>query len=269
MTPPEPPSDRPPHGRSALLTGGGRRIGRAIASSLAGAGARVAITGRRRDVLEETAAEIEDLGGEVLCVPGDVARPRDTEATIQAVADRFGTLHMLVNNAGVARGGPIEGMSTEDIDLVVDVDLKGPIYMIRSALPWLREHRDDGGGAILNIGSSVTLGAIKNFSVYSAAKAGLDMITRCLALELATDRIRVNALCPGIVRTPIFETMMPSSSIEGFLENFEDAVPLGRVATPEDVASLALGLLHPDGSYVTGAVIPDDGGLSLSADGKA
>jgi NAD(P)-dependent dehydrogenase (short-subunit alcohol dehydrogenase family) len=252
-----------------LITGGGTGIGRAIAIALAGAGAHVAITGRRRDVLEETAAEIEGRGGEALCVPGDVSRPRDTEATIQAVTDRFDTLHILVNNAGVARGGPIEGMSTEDIDLVVDVDLKGPIYMIRSALPWLREHRNDGGAAVLNVGSSVTLGPIKNFSVYSAAKAGLDMITRCLALELASDGIRVNAVCPGIVRTPIFETMMPSASIEGFLEGFEDAVPLGRVATPEDVASLALSLLHPDGSYVTGAVIPVDGGLSLSADGKS
>lgn len=255
-------------GHVALVTGGGTGIGRSIARTFLEAGAAVAIAGRRAEVLERAARELEGVGAPVVPLAGDVSNPSDAKRLVERTLAELGALHVLVNNAGVARGGPIEALSDDDVDLIVDVDLKGPIHMIRAALAALRAHREQGGASILNLGTSVTLAPIKNFSVYAAAKAGVDVLTRALALELARDRIRVNALCPGIIETPIFETMMPAREVEPVLRHFGRAVPLGRVGTPADVAALALFLVSTQGSYITGAVIPIDGGLSLAADGK-
>jgi NAD(P)-dependent dehydrogenase (short-subunit alcohol dehydrogenase family) len=127
----------------------------------------------------------------------------------------------------------------------------------------LRQHAQAGGAAVINISSSVTQGVVKNFSVYSAAKAGVDMLTRCWALDFAPDRIRVNAICPGVVETPILATLMPQEAIAGALANFAQATPLGRVGQPADIAELALFLASPQSAWLTGAVIPHDGGLSL------
>ena len=219
----------------------------------------MAICGRRREVLVAAARE---LGGseEVLAVPGDVSDPGQAAAVVDTVVDGHDGLDILVNNAGIAKAGAVEALSDRELSEMIDVDLKGPFYMVRAALSHLRRSH---GGAILNISSSVTLMALRDYSVYSAAKAGLDMMTRCLALELATDRIRVNSINPGVVKTPIFDTMMPADQVDGFLEGFADQVPLGRYGQPEDVARMALALCHPDNDWVTGVVLPVDGGLSL------
>ncbi len=257
MTPTDPPTPTP---GAALITGGGSGIGLAIAQALAKAGAPVAISGRREEVLEQAAKEIE---GEVLAITGDVSRPADARRMVEETVTRFGGLQTLVNNAAVSRGGPLDAMDDATIDLVVDIDVKGPFYLVREALPHLRAYRNRGGAAVLNISSSVTVMALKNYSVYSAAKAAVDMMTRCLALELATDRIRVNAILPGVVETPIFETMMPKEDVAGFLEGFHDAVPLGRPGRPQDVARIAAMLCSPEAEWITGALVPVDGGLSL------
>jgi NAD(P)-dependent dehydrogenase (short-subunit alcohol dehydrogenase family) len=250
-------------GYTALVSGGGTGIGRAIAETFARAGAAVAISGRRRVVLEGAAAAIEETGSAVLAIEGDVSRRADCERMVRDTVARFGGLDVLVNNAGVSRGGPLGAMSEEAVHEVVDVDLKGPVFLTQAALP----HLLDGGGArrssILNISSSVTVHPVPNYSVYSAAKAGLDMLTRCWAIELAPARIRVNAILPGIVRTPVFESMLPKEAIETQLARFEKLTPLGRIGAPEDVARLALFLASPASEWTTGAVIPLDGGLSL------
>ena len=137
---------------------------------------------------------------------------------------------------------------------------------MRAALPHLREQAERGS-SILNISSNATLLALPNYSVYSAAKAGIDTLTRCLALELAADRIRVNAICPGVVETPIFETMMPAQDAKAFLSGFGEAVPLGRIGRPEDIARMAATLCDPTNDWVTGVVMPVDGGLSLGTPG--
>lgn len=252
-------------GRVALVTGGSSGIGLAIARAFGRAGAAVTVTGRRRQVAEDAAEELRQGDAEARAVAGDVARPEDAARMVEETVQAFGGLHVVVNNAGIARAGALEDTSLGDVDAVVDIDLKGPIYVTRAALPHLRKHREEGTAAIVNISSSVTVNPVPNFSVYSAAKAGVEMLTRCWALDFAADRIRVNAIAPGIVATPIFETMMPAEATAGALEGFAAATPLGRVGEPEDVARLALFLAGPAAAWLTGAVIPLDGGLSLGS----
>lgn len=249
-------------GKVALVTGGSSGIGKAIAVVLAGAGCKVAIAGRRQAVLDSALDEIREHGAGA-AFRGDVSTASEAAGLVEQTLDAFGALHVLVNNAGVARGGALEDMTDEDIDITVEVDVKGPIWITRAALPHLAAHRDADGAAIINISSSVTFGAVADFSVYSGAKAAVEMLTRCWALDFADRRIRVNAISPGIVETPIFETMMSTDQIAPALAHFDEATPLGRVGQPEDIARLALFLAGPDSGWMTGAVIPLDGGLSL------
>ena len=253
-------------GKAALVTGGGSGIGAGIARAFAAAGARVAVSGRRREVLDATVEAIGEAGGEALAVAGDVVRPADAARMAAAAVEAFGGLHVLVNNAGVARSGPLLSMSDEDVDLVVDVDLKGPIHVTRAALPHLKEHRETGGASVINISSSVTRTVLSNYSVYSAAKAGLDQLTRCWALELAADRVRVNAICPGIVDTPILRTAMSEGAVRRFLRQAGSKTPLGRPGRPADVAELALYLAGDGSGWMTGAILTLDGGISLAGD---
>jgi NAD(P)-dependent dehydrogenase (short-subunit alcohol dehydrogenase family) len=251
-------------GQVALVSGGGTGIGEAIARAFARAGAAVTITGRRQAVIEAAAGAIaSEAGGRLLAIAGDVARRLDCERMVAETVARFGRLDILVNNAGVSRGGPLGTMTEENVHQVIDIDLKGPVFLTQAALPELARDREERRPSILNISSSVTFHPVPNFSVYSAAKAGLDMLTRCWAIELASQRIRVNAICPGIVRTPVFETMLPPDAIAGHLAHFEEVTPLGRIGTADDVARLALFLSSPASEWTTGAVIPLDGGLSL------
>jgi NAD(P)-dependent dehydrogenase (short-subunit alcohol dehydrogenase family) len=251
-------------GYVALVSGGGTGIGEAIARAFARAGAAVAISGRRSGVLEVAATAIEqETGVQVLPIAGDVADRADCERMVRETMTGFGRLDALVNNAGVSRGGPLGSMAEPTVHEVVDVDLKGPIFLTQAALPHLTRSGESRRASILNISSSVTVHPVPNYSVYSAAKAGLDMLTRCWAIELAPARIRVNAILPGIVRTPVFEGMLPKEAIEAHLERFGRLTPLGRIGEPEDVARLALFLASPASEWTTGAVIPLDGGLSL------
>ncbi len=257
-------AERQLEGKAALVTGGGSGIGAAIAGALAGAGAAVALAGRRREVVEEQAAAIRAAGGEALAVVGDVALPAAAARLVEEAVAAFGGLHVLVNNAGVARGGPLAEMADADIEAVIDIDLKGPIYVTRAALPHLARHRETGGASVINISSSVTRTVLGNFSVYSAAKAGLDQLTRCWALDFAPDRVRCNAILPGVVETPIFETMMPADAVDGFLAGIADTTPLGRPGRPEDIARLALLLAGGSSEWMTGALLTLDGGISLA-----
>jgi NAD(P)-dependent dehydrogenase (short-subunit alcohol dehydrogenase family) len=257
-------------GYVALVSGGGTGIGEAIARAFVRAGAAVAISGRRSGVLGAAASGIEqETGVQVLPIAGDVADRADCERMARETVTRFGRLDVLVNNAGVSRGGPLGSMTAEAVHEVVDVDLKGPVFLSQAALPHLTAAGAERRASILNISSSVTVHPLPNYSVYSAAKAGLDMLTRCWAIELAPARIRVNAILPGIVRTPVFETMLPADAIEKHLARFETLTPLGRIGMPEDVARLALFLSSPVSEWTTGAVIPLDGGLSLVSEAPA
>lgn len=252
-------------GRAALVTGGGSGIGLAIARALAWGGASVALGGRRRDVVEAAAADLCALGLTSVAVAGDVSSADGARRLVDEAARELDGLDILVNCAGVYRAGPLaaeHAAGPDPVDLVVDIDLKGVLFVTRAAIPHLRA---SGGGAIVNISSSLTQLPLANCSVYSAAKAGVDALTRNLAAELAADRIRVNAVLPGVVRTPIFETIMPPGEAAAFLDGFGDEVPLGRIGEPDDVARAAVFLCDPANDWITGALLAVDGGLSLGS----
>lgn len=253
-------------GRTALVTGGGTGIGLAIARGLAWGGARVALGGRRHDVIEAAAADLRALGLACVAVAGDVSSADGAKRLVDEAARELDGLDILVNCAGVYRAGPLaaeHAAGPDPVDLVVDIDLKGVLFVTRATIPHLRA--SGGGGAIVNISSSLTQLPLANCSVYSAAKAGVDALTRNLAAELAADRIRVNAVLPGVVRTPIFETIMPAEQAAAFLDGFGDEVPLGRIGEPDDVARAVVFLCDPANDWITGALLAVDGGLSLGS----
>ncbi|HVS66899.1 MAG TPA: SDR family oxidoreductase [Thermoanaerobaculia bacterium] len=250
-------------GRAALVTGGGSGIGLGIATALAEAGCAVALAGRREDPLRRAADELAERGVRTATSPGDVTDPVSAGAMVERAVAELGSLHVVVNAAGVAQVGPFAEIEDDDVHGLIDVDLKGPIFVTRAALPALRAHRESGGAAVLNVSSSVTLMALKEYAVYSSAKAGVDMLTRCLALELAADRIRVNAVLPGVVETGIFAKFLGEERARRHLEAMPSFVPLGRIGQPADVGRAALFLCDPANDWITGAILPVDGGLSL------
>jgi NAD(P)-dependent dehydrogenase (short-subunit alcohol dehydrogenase family) len=248
----------------AFVTGGGTGIGRGIALAFAKHGATVAVCGRRKDKLDETVSEINKSGGKAISIVGDVSKPEDCHSMVLDCVMGLGNLHILVNNAGLARFGSLDQTADEDIIQMLDVNLRGTILMTKYAIPELVKHGPAGNASILNIGTSAALSAIKNFSVYSAAKAGLIHFTRCMALELSESRVRVNCINPGVVETPIFSTMMPSHLVKSAMENFTNQTPLGRVGQPVDIAEAALYLCSPKAAWITGALLTVDGGISLT-----
>ena len=238
-------------GKVALITGGSRGQGAAEAKLFASRGAKVIIA----DVLDaeggKLAAEIGKGSAEYLHL--DVTNEADWQSAVRFAKDKFGGLHVLVNNAGVAlRGKNIGATTREDWDRVLSINLTGPFLGTRAAAPLIR---DSGGGAIVNIGS--TAGINGHFAAaYSAAKWGLRGLTKCAAMEYADWNIRVNAVHPGIVKTPMVE------GSDAFVEAMTDVTALARPATAEDVAQCVAFLASDEAKYLTGIDLPVDGGFT-------
>jgi len=249
----------------ALITGGGTGIGRAIAETFAREGAAVAVVGRRKEPLDAAVAAIAKFGGKATAIVGDISNPEGCHSIIMECVLRLGGLHILVNNAGIARFGPLEHTDDDEITRLLHINLLGTMLMTKYAVPDLSKNNGGRNANILNIGTSAAVTAVKNFSVYSAAKSALLQFTRCMALELAEQRVRVNCLNPGVVETPIFETMMPASAVPAAMSRFEKQTPLGRVGQPNDIAEAALFLCSPKASWITGAILNVDGGISLGS----
>ena len=249
-------------GKVALITGGGTGIGRAIALAFAREGARVAVAGRTLEKLREVASEITGRGGEALAITCDVARAADAEGAVKQVVERFGPLNTLVNNAGTLNAATIEGITEEEWDRVMNINLKGPFLMSRAALPAFRKAR---GGAIVNIGSILGLVAMKDRAAYCASKGAVTMLTKAMAVDHAHEHIRVNCICPSIVETELVKGLFAAGAQGQALKAARIAsIPLGRMGQPADVAELAVFLASEESSWLTGAAIPLDGGLSAS-----
>jgi NAD(P)-dependent dehydrogenase (short-subunit alcohol dehydrogenase family) len=237
-------------GKVALVTGGNSGIGLATAKEFAREGARVVITGRDAGTLEEAARAI---GGEVLALRSDASNLADIEALFAAVKERFGRVDVLFVNAGVAQFAPVEETDEELFDHVMDINFKGAYFTVKKALPLL----NDGASVVLNTSVVAHIG-LPNSSVYSASKAALLSLVRTLSADLNGRRIRVNAVSPGPVETPIFGRMgLPEEAKQGFGEQ----VPLKRLGRPEEIAKAVLFLASSDSSFLVGTEIVADGGL--------
>ena len=240
-------------GKVAVITGGSRGIGRAIAMRLSAEGAKVAICGRNLAAAEEVVAEIEAAGATGMAVAADVSRESEADALIHASIKRFGRLDILVNNAGITRDGLLVRMKEEDWDAVLDVNLKGAFFTTRAALrPMLRAR----GGRIVNISSIAGTMGIPGQANYSAAKAGLIGFTKAVAKEVASRSITVNAVAPGFI-----ETEMTAVLSEDRKKIYLSQIPLGRFGDPTEVAALVSFLVSEAAGYITGQVITIDGGL--------
>jgi NAD(P)-dependent dehydrogenase (short-subunit alcohol dehydrogenase family) len=247
-------------GKVALITGGGTGIGRAIALAFAREGASVAVAGRRLEKLREVIGEIQKQGGAGLAVECDVTRATEVARAVKGTVERFGRLNVLVNNAGALYASTVEGISEEEWDRLMTVNVKGPFLVSRAVLP---EFRKCGGGAIVNIGSVLGLFAVKDRAAYCASKGGVTMLTKAMALDHAHEKIRVNCICPSVVETDLVKSVFDDSERgQALLKARLATIPLGRLGRPEDVAEMAVYLASEESSWLTGAAIPLDGGVT-------
>lgn len=247
-------------GKVALITGGGTGIGRAIALAFSREGANVAVAGRRLEKVKDVAAEIEKQGGVGMALQCDVSRARDAERATSETATKFGKLSVLVNNAGTLSVSTVDTISEDDWDRIITINLKGLFLMSRAAL---KEFRKNGGGTIVNVGSVLGLVAMKDRAAYCASKGGVTMLTKAMALDHAHENVRVNCICPSIVETELVEGLFDDSEQGKRLKQSRlGTIPLGRFGKPADVADLAVFLASDESSWVTGAAIPLDGGLT-------
>jgi NAD(P)-dependent dehydrogenase (short-subunit alcohol dehydrogenase family) len=247
-------------GKTAVVTGGTRGIGLMIARGLLEAGARVYISSRKADAC---AAAERDLAqyGTVVAIPADLSREDECVRLADEVRQREQSLNVLVNNAGATWGAPIEEYPVAGWDKVVNINLKAPFFLTQAFLPLLEAAgTPDDPARVINIGSIDGL-RVPPFPTYaySASKAGLHHLTRVLARELGPRRITVNAVAPGP-----FESKMMAATLETFGDAIADAAPLNRIGRPDDMAGVAIYLASRAGAYVTGAVIPVDGGIGTT-----
>ncbi len=246
-------------GKNALVTGGGAGIGRSIALLFAREGARVAALDLDRGAAEQTCGEIGRQGGVALALEADVGRADAVENALRAVGEAFGSLHILVNNAGVARRRRFEQLSEEQWDAVLATNLKGAILCTQKGLPLLKKQP---GSKVINIASILISHHSRGLSAYAASKGALAGLSRTLALELAAHSICVNYICPGFIRTEMTRKMHSRWLFRKYVEH---RTPLGRMGEPEDVARAALFLASPESDFITGEGITVDGGLTLRA----
>ncbi len=248
----------PLQGKVAIVTGGRRGIGEAIALALAEAGADIAICDRVVDdgELEAVAEEVQRLGRRSLAVRADITQKADVDSMVQRVMDEFGVIDILVNSAAMNIRAPLLELGEDGWDRVINTDLKG-YYLCSQAVG--KRMVEQKRGSIINIASTAAIKAAAEMGAYCIAKAGVVMLTRVLALELAQYNIRVNAIAPYMVKTKFSQPLWGDPET---LKQLESEIPLGRLAEPGDIVGSALFLASDASSYITGHTIIVDGGLS-------
>ena len=241
-------------GKTALVTGGGRGIGRAIALTLAEAGADVAVAARTLNQVEQVADEVRSLNKRSLAIPVDIADPDDVDQMIVEATRELGRIDILVNNAGINGGGSVASLSSDVWSKIIATNLSGPFYCCRAVAPQMLERRH---GRIINVSSNYGAIAAADGAAYNSSKAALNMLTKVLALEWAPYNVGVNAIGPGW-----FETQMTKDSLETPEQRgeVESIIPIGRLTSLRDLGLLAVYLASPASGWMTGQVIYLDGG---------
>ena len=239
-------------GKAALVTGASGGIGAAIARALHAQGARVALSGTRRDALDALAAQLGE--GAHVC-PADLSVPAETDALLETVEKIVGPLHILVNNAGMTRDMLALRMADEDWQAVLDVDLSAPFRLARAALRGMLRRR---AGRIINISSIVGATGNAGQSNYAAAKAGLVGMSKALAQEVASRGITINVVAPGFVVTPMTEVLGDAQKAK-----LSESIPLRRLGQPEDIAAAVVYLASDEAGWVTGATLHVNGGMAM------
>lgn len=249
-------------GKMAFITGGGTGIGRACAVLFAREGATVAVAARRKEKLEAVAQEIIEEGHRALALECDITRKASVERAIRAAEERLGGLNVIVNNAGALHVGTVEQTSEDDWNRVIAVNLTGTFLVSQAAIPALRRA---GRGSIVNIGSYLGLVGIKQRAAYCASKGGVTLLTKAMALDHASENIRVNCICPALVETEMaLGAMQQMPDPAAYRKLRESQIPIGRAGKPEDVARLAAFLASDDSSWMTGNAIALDGGTTAA-----
>jgi NAD(P)-dependent dehydrogenase (short-subunit alcohol dehydrogenase family) len=248
-------------GQTAVVTGGSNGIGRCIARTFAEHGADVVVTDRDREPRyadTPTSEVIDALGQEGTFVETDVSNPGDVKDLFGLINEKYGSLDVLVNNAGIsAMDGSVSELSAADWRLILDVNLSGTFHCSSAGLPLLREN----GGAIVNISSTAGIRATAGGAAYSASKAGITNLTRSLAVDYGNDGVRANSIHPGPVETAGLQRLRESDQATG-IDDIVERVPAGRIASPADVASVAVFLASDMAAYVNGHALVIDGGLT-------
>ncbi len=241
-------------GKVALITGGSRGIGFATAKLFSAAGAQVIITSKNSVKLAEAAGKLDCLG-----IPADVKKISEVQDVIKKIIEKFGRIDILINNAGVfPKIKKLHEISEDEWNEVLDVNLSGPYRFAKEVIPHLQKN----GGVIINVSSDAGLKAYQGFNAdaYSASKAALNLLTKTWALQYAQDKIRVNAVCPGVVDT---DMTVPFVKTEKDREFVNADHPIGRMGSPEEVGQAILFLASEDSAWTTGAVLAVDGGESI------
>ncbi len=244
----------------ALVTGGASGIGRGIAERFIEAGAAVAIFDIQGDLAREVARRLGAAGGRALAIEGDVANDEHARSAVEETANTLGGLDVLVNNAGIETVGPVDTLAVESWDRLLAVNLKGYFLFARHAIPRMRAH----GGAIVNISSVHAFISYPGEPSYDASKAAILGLTRAMAIDHGKDRIRVNAICPGYIDTPLLDQWLKTVPDRGeAMRQVLSFHPLGRIGTPRDIAEAALFLASPAASFISGATLVVDGAMSI------
>jgi NAD(P)-dependent dehydrogenase (short-subunit alcohol dehydrogenase family) len=242
-------------GKVALITGGGSGIGREISTLFAAEGAKVMIADYVVGGGEETKNRIKKSGGEANFVKADVSKTADVKNAIQATVDTYGKLDILINNAGVMQKmAPVHETSEDEWERVININLKGVFLGMKYAIPVMLK---GGGGVIVNAASVAGLVGFGNSIAYCASKGGVVQLTKVAALDYATQNIRVNCVCPGVIWTPMVQAITGDN--KQVIAQFTGMEPVGRMGQPEEVARAYLFLASDDASFITGVALPVDG----------
>lgn len=239
----------------AIVTGAGSGIGRACAIALAREGARVALVGRRQERVEEVAHEI---GDHALAISADVSLQMDIDRVVDQTVAKFGAIHVVINNAGVLHIGNAEQITEDQWDHTFNVNVRAVWLMSRAVLPHMRNAR---GGSIVNMASTLGVVGARNRAAYAPSKGAVVLLTKSMAIDYGHENIRVNAICPSFVETDLTSAVISQAADPAAIRRERTtAHPIGRLGRPEDIAGMAVYLASDESSWVTGAILPVDGG---------